>query len=68
MTRTIAIRLKAPRAKIPGCHGEKILMFGIGSIRLLDQDTQPLTFFLSSPPAWSVDRGRGEAEVALCSQ
>jgi hypothetical protein len=41
MTRPIAIRVKTPKARIPGSHGERTLMLGIGSIHPLDQNAQP---------------------------
>jgi hypothetical protein len=35
------IKLKTPRARIPGSHGEKRVSSGIGSIDPLDESTNP---------------------------
>ena len=44
MTKAIAIRVKTPKARIPGSHGAMTLMLGIGSIHPLDQNAQRSLF------------------------
>ncbi len=42
ITKTAVIKVKIPRARIPGSHGERTLMLGMGSMYSLDQSVDQL--------------------------